>query len=1234
MAKILTYTNLLNPLARQTQEIEANTAYEILDKLDLDTTLYEVVVAKNQTIMKEDFIIKNDDIVSISLVPLGGGGGKDIIKVVAMIALVAVAPYATSAIIGATGAFGGLATGHAGYLAVNTAVMVAGSMVINAVLPTQTPSFANNTLDNIETSNTYSWSTRGNMVEQGKPVPILYGRHRVTPPQISHYIETVNNLQYLNVLYAVADGVVSIDTNSIEINGEPISNLNNVQIYTRSGENEQSVIGIFDDIKTDKEINKKLTTDWVYSNTDGNSVSGLEIGLVASQGLWHINDDGDVTTNSVKVEVQYYYNEQWIPIATSVSTGENIVGYWVKKDNTGYVKYATESEAITAVNIGVSLNTPITSATLPQNTRPATDNIFFQSYYIEYETYTIDNIYDIISSNKQEVLRKSYKVSGLPVGSYQIRSRFYTAPATGTRYGSDMYLAYLQETVTDDFTYPNTALLAVRILATDQLSGSMPTLTVEAESTISNPALVCKDILERNDETVLEASKFDEWENHCNDKNYTCNIYFDNNYSASQALELVGLLGRGNVLQFGCRWSVIIDRADEAPIQGFLFTMGNIAKDSFSEQFLPLQDRANKIEITYYDKEVNYEPQILEVSNANYDNVDNINVTNINYVGCTDREMALKYAKFLLNCSRYLTITQSFEVDTDAIACRLGDIIKVAHDVPQIGTASGRIVSATTTQITIDSEVVLEAGLDYFIEIRYNDTDEIISANIINDETTTDTFQLATELTKAPNKYDVFTFGSVGKISKKMRVINIVNTSKHRSKISCLEYIEDVYNDLEQIIPHSESDFGLKGLDLYEAISYVETSVVSNIVASWRGVSLWYDVFIDNEFYARSYKDSYKIENIKAPATYNITIKDSLGSETSKEITLLGRFAPPEAPTEFNVVQNSDVVRFSWVKSTSLDVVKYEIRTGVSWETGFKIGVVGNVDTFEWFPDFNHTYNFWIKALDNSGVNSLDAQQKLFTVSNINETLNIIYEYDGLDTVTPPCGDTTGLVFVVGTGYVVINTASYDDIVDTTYDDIPLIAYNDIPVFEGCAIDTNQVGVTKIRMLLDYSATSGDLIYLEIPDRTYEDFPFDTYEEMTVLNNVKLSYAISDDDITYSDWIEYTGIVDEEFRYIRLKYEFIDEVNGSIDITDFKGYLDVPDTEFSIKDLSVDTSASVLFSTYGYSFYDVPHISITTKTNTYGKITNITTTGFTIDSYNPTDGSALAGLYDINIKGY
>lgn len=1264
MAKLLTYNNVLDPLSRTTKIIEANNSSELVDRLDIDTNLYDVVISKNQIVMSEDFDIADDDCIAISIVPQGGGGGKDIVRTVALIAVMVAAPYA------ATYAAWGLGVGlsSTAFTVASAGFAIAGAMVVNSVLPPQTPGLGTGAgaLENIENSPTYSWDRRGNQVRQGVPVPVLYGKHRVKPPIISSYVQTVDNKQYLNLLYAVADGITNIDTTSIIINDEPISNFKGVSVFVREGSLDQSTIPAFDDIKTDKSVNKKMSTEWITASTTGNSVAGLEVGLVAPQGLWYVSDEGKIIDYSVKIDVEYFYNNQWLPMqpmkpiinettsstqTVTQSSTTSVAGYWIFYNIFKYARYNTAEEAMRAYVYGdlygdrakyTELRYPLPDNTKVEYFTPpwftlggATIPISVQ--YIDYTT-TSETSYDTITGGSQETLRRTYRVEGLPKGSYDVRARFREEPNTGSRYGSSMIFEYLQETVTDDFTYPNTALLGLRVLATDQLSGSLPRVSVVASNSIDNPADICKDILTRSGESLsdVETAKFDEWKQFCIDKGYDCNIYFDSTFTVKRALDLVALNGRGKVLQYGSKWSVIIDKADETPVQGFLFTMGNIVKDSFNEQFLPLQNRVNKIDITYYDKDAKYEPQILQVSNDNYHNVENVNSTSINYVGCTDKNKALKYARFLLNCSRYLTITQSFEVDTEAIVCRVGDVIKVAHDVPAIGLISGKIVSGTTSTVTLDNNVSLEAGEVYYIDLRYSDTDEIITKQIVNSETTTNVLTFTQELTKAPSAGDVFSFGQINKVTKKMRITSIVTSSNNRSKITALEYVNDVYNDSLDIIPHSESDFDIRGLELNEAIRYKNTSVISDINASWRGSSLYYNVYINGEFYEKAFNDFITIPNLVAPKTYNIKIVDSFGTETERSISLLGRFAPPEPPTEFKAIQHSDIVRFSWDKSIALDVSNYEIRHGITWETGTVIGRVGNVDTFEWNPDMNQTYRFWIKALDYSNVYSETAVEYQLNVQNIEDTLNVIINLDMIDVDTAPCGTTSGLVFITGLGYIPIATSSFEDLSGLSFEDVAALTFGGGEVwFESCAVDTVNTGLTKIRMLSNYTSTATGATFSTFPARVFGDFPFDSFGNVTAPTSFKMYYAISNDDITYSSWIEYTGIVDESFRYIKFKYEFLDDLTG-IDVTvnDFKAILDVPDIEYDIINKSITNSEAITFSSLGLEFYETPRILVANKGSTViSDITSLTKTGFTISLYDTT-GTLTSGTVDISIKGY
>ena len=135
-----------------------------------------------------------------------------------MIALVVAAPYVAGAVVGATaglvgaGVYGGL-SGAIIYGAIQAGVLVAGGMLINSLLPQNTPDFNNPSFgQDFTNSSTYSWGIAPNSIQEGVSLPVIYGTARITPPIISQYVETVGSKQYLNMLFALNDGEVSAIT--------------------------------------------------------------------------------------------------------------------------------------------------------------------------------------------------------------------------------------------------------------------------------------------------------------------------------------------------------------------------------------------------------------------------------------------------------------------------------------------------------------------------------------------------------------------------------------------------------------------------------------------------------------------------------------------------------------------------------------------------------------------------------------------------------------------------------------------------------------------------------------------------------------------------------------------------------------------------------------------------------------------------------------------------------------
>lgn len=979
MKQIVTYNNILNPYDTDVVYTSAKNSKDILDTLEVPEGC-EVIISLNSEIMEEYFDIEEGDIVNVMIVPQGGGGGgKSVIAMVAMIAVAVIAPYAAAAITGYTGtmSMGAMYAASAyGTMALTAGITIAGALLVNAVLGGQTNLTASTS--DLSSSTTYSWDESYNKIQQGLPVPKVYGTHKITPPMIAKYIETIDNKQYFNGLYAVNDGLVT-SISDIKINDEPISNFTNVSVELRYGHETQAVIPAFNNTRSDKGVSKKLSTNWSYSETTGNSVSGLTINLMFPRGLWYADNAGNIQQHNVKLVMEYSSdNVNWKRFGDSTT----IQGYWyyLDPDNGSYNIHTSYG----GTYVGYTW-------TLPQGAIRYTGGYWFEEWYY---TPSYDAPYTTVIDASTSTIRKTFSINFLPQSKYYIRVKFYEEPVTGSRYGADCYFEYLTEEVTDDFTYPSTALISVRALATDQLSGSNPKISCVVTANSNNPSDICKDILQTigvNSSRFM--SNFNVWKDFCTTKGLLCNIVFDSTVSIRKALDLVGTIGRGSVIQFGSKFDVIIDKADTIPVQAFTLGMGNIVKDSFKQTFLPIVDRANVIEVTYYDKEFDYANTIIEVSSDNFDNVVELNRTSITLVGCTDRAQAWKHAKYLLNCNRYLTETVTLQADKDSLVCKYGDIVKVSHDVPMYGI-SGRIVSCNSNTVVIDRDIDMVAGKNYAIQLR-NSSNYTYEYQVVNTGTTTNILTFNSPIIEVFSEFDNYSFGEVGKVSKLFRVIKISTSNDLTRTLTLLEYNEDVYNDESIIDIPVISSFAISNLRATDYIRYAKDSSIETVMQlAWSGASLSYTVS-----YKKSTDSAYQsvkafdnnIDLIVEDTLYNIIVTEANGKSVSINYSVVGKTAIPDDVTSLVCTESGNVFTLSWDYVPPVDFKEFVI-----YLASVEIGRTTS-KTFSYKSLGLTSKSFTVKAIDTTGNLSLGVNvTKTASSPNALTGLSVSYGLSGI----------------------------------------------------------------------------------------------------------------------------------------------------------------------------------------------------------------------------------------------
>lgn len=916
--KIITYHNALNPLART---IETKCDYknidEILRDLKYDNEIYDLVISKNSEIMEGFFEVKAGDVVNIAVVPKGGGGGgKQILGLVAMIAVAIVAPYAGAAYGEALGGILGVSA-TAGSAIIAGTIMVAGGLLINAVMPAANPKLGGFDSQTYERSNTYGWNTPTNQATQGAVVPKIYGTHKITPPMIGSYIDVKDDKQYFNGLYALNDGWIN-DIWDIKINDEPIGNFAGITHEIRYGYDDQAIIDAFNDTRTNKYVGKKLNPDMSYSlsETDGNAATGIKITLAMPSGIFYANDRGGLDEYSISVQIEYSSDgANWTALGdrkVSYQLDFNLNDYIRKEDLGGEHTrlYWIFTDPYNGKERGFRKKTDLEKYVWDHYAKPV-----YSAPYIE------------ISGANTSAIRRTYEVNNLPAAKYYVRARYYTTPQTSSRYGSACFFEYLQESISDDFLYPHTALLAIRALATDQLSGNAPRISAVVSANTNNPAEVCKQILLDSgvDKEKIMPS-FDEWGKFCKAWGYVCNIVFDSEQSVRQALDSVSLLGRASIIQAGSKFDVVIERAALYPTQSFLFTMGNILSGTFKQNFLPLVDRANFLEITYYDRNKDYEPSVISVSNEELQSRRLVNKTSVTLPGCTEEWQARDYGRFQLNCNRYLTETIEFEADKDSLVCRYGDIIKVSHDTPQYGF-SGRLAEDSSDVLILDREVEMQAGKKYVIQVR-NNINEISEFEVLGVDKNKISLSLGG---KAFKKYDNYAFGEINKTSKLYRVLKIATGGELTRQITAIEYNESIYNSAGEIYVPDVSSLGLSDLRASDYIYLDGSRVIHTMIsATWSGASLSY-IFSykkkrDASFTSvKTYDSNFSFEAIDGE-TYVIAVSDSAGNRIEAEYTAIGKLAPPPKIENLRASEFRDFWSLGWdYPGVPIDFSHFEI---------------------------------------------------------------------------------------------------------------------------------------------------------------------------------------------------------------------------------------------------------------------------------------------------------------------
>jgi len=707
-------------------------------------------------------------------------------------------------------------------------------------------------------SQSYNWKREGNLTaSHDLPLPVVYGKTRVTPIIKNSFVTIDGSKEYLSVLYSFT--------------GHKIDDLSYKRVIPNVEYSVGSIVrslgGIWDEPgKTYMAVKPNAlgsnyaflgtpndTGEWIVWDGSG-AITNIEIdGNPLNDYLTGNNDDiyyetrqglanqtfipGFNKTYANIPQSQVLTNDPWITVQTSSLVAQNIeltllFPNGLFDDVYGQIDPETAEIFVQYREIGSGKwlnfeakdwNTLSAYYTYDVGTEPDETNV---SIY-DYHKWTAQAFYVTITAKSEGEY--------LEIGKqYEIRIKRGIRSNDVIQLVNVATISYAQgsdaDGSIDGLSYPGESLLGIRIRATETLKESINLTGIVERSTVkvydgtswvdkpaNNHAWAVYDMLANGhpDHPC--------YPNTTNDSDEIMSVYgagvdkdrIDYASFNSWAAEITTLGYELNIVfdSFTTVWEAILKICvegrgivfpvgskykalpDIATTASNLFCMGNIDLGSFKKQWIDKSKKANTIEITFFDEDRDYERSTFVVRTSDWDTSTELkDAIRLVLNGTTNYKQAVAIGTYYLNCNELLNQIVSFVSDVESLDLEVGDVIYVQHDILTGFGGKVDFYANGPDIIYLDKEVTVAPGKTYSLYVQRKNGTIDVQHGITGNFTRN---YLSYDLPGGePAKYDNWAFGETGSAVKEFRVVDISRNSEYKREIACLEYNEAVYNSL------------------------------------------------------------------------------------------------------------------------------------------------------------------------------------------------------------------------------------------------------------------------------------------------------------------------------------------------------------------------------------------------------------------------------------------------------
>lgn len=368
--------------------------------------------------------------------------------------------------------------------------------------------------------------------------------------------------------------------------------------------------------------------------------------------------------------------------------------------------------------------------------------------------WTLHTERDFTAASEQRLTRGERILFDAP-GRREIRVTRLTADALDTSIRDDTFLTAVRSVQgAPPVRATGRCLLALRVKASDQLSGTLDQVNAIAEAVLPvwtgsawveqvtrSPAWAYLDVLRgaANRRPIadsrIDLPEFLDWAAECaaapasgTGPRREFNGVFDSQTTVFEALRDIAAAGRA---AFGMRegkFTIVRDRQQTAPIQHF--TPRNSRGFAGRRVF---RRPAHAIAARYIEPEREWSQQEVMVYADGYSEANATRIENIEFFGVTNRDQAWRETRYAMAVAQLRPDTYELTTDIEHLLVTRGDLVRVTHDVPAFGVSAGRIVATASdgagavVGVTLDEAVSVPANTGLALRIRTADGQSIVT---------------------------------------------------------------------------------------------------------------------------------------------------------------------------------------------------------------------------------------------------------------------------------------------------------------------------------------------------------------------------------------------------------------------------------------------------------------------------------------------------------------------------